>query len=75
MMFIQEIIYLKQRIGAYVINLDEYESIETHWIALYVISEYVLYFDNFGVEHIPKENSLGIKILQQIFIEYKHLIQ
>ena len=24
------------RYGAYVINLDEYESIGTHWIALYV---------------------------------------
>ena len=22
--------------GAYIINLDEYESIETHWIALYI---------------------------------------
>ena len=22
--------------GAYIINLDEYESLETHWIALYV---------------------------------------
>ena len=22
--------------GAYIINLDEYESIKTHWIALYV---------------------------------------
>ena len=27
--------------GAYVINLDEYESIGTHWIALYVIAENV----------------------------------
>ena len=26
----------KVRDEAYVINLDEYESIETHWIALYV---------------------------------------
>ena len=22
--------------GAYVVNLDEYESVETHWIVLYV---------------------------------------
>ena len=41
--------------GAYVINLDEYESIGTHWIALYVNNNNVTYFDNFGVEHIPKE--------------------
>ena len=26
----------KIKYGAYVINLDEYKSIETHWIALYV---------------------------------------
>ena len=39
----------------YIINLDEYESIGTHWIALYVNGENVTYFDSFGVEHIPKE--------------------
>ena len=41
--------------GAYVINLDEYESIGTLWIALYVNAENVTYFDSFGVEHIPKD--------------------
>ena len=41
--------------GAYVINLDEYESIGTHWIALYVNAENLTYFDSFGFEHIPKE--------------------
>ena len=41
--------------GAYVINLDEYKSIGTHWIALYVNAENVTYFDSFGVEYIPKE--------------------
>ena len=40
---------------AYVINLDEYESIGTHLIALYVDDNNVTYFDSFGVEHIPKE--------------------
>ena len=51
--------------GAYLINLDEYESIETHWIV-----------DNFGGEHIPKEikKSIGNKNIT-IFIEYKHTIQ
>ena len=38
--------------GAYVINLDEYEDIGTHWIALYVKNNEVIYFDSFGVEHI-----------------------
>ena len=40
--------------GAYVINLDEYKSIGTHWIALYVNAENVTYFDSFKVKHIPK---------------------
>ena len=37
------------------INLDEHESIGTHWIALYVNAKNETYFDSFGVEHIPKE--------------------
>ena len=41
--------------GAYVINLDEYPDIVTHWVALYVYNKTVTYFDSFGVEHIPKE--------------------
>ena len=40
---------------AYVINLDEYSDIGTHWIALYVSTKTVTYFDSFGAEHIPKE--------------------
>ena len=40
---------------AYIINLDEFESVETHWIVLYVNDDNVTYFDSFGVEHIPKE--------------------
>ena len=41
--------------GACILNLDEYESIGTHWIALYVNAKNIRYFDSFGVEHIPKE--------------------
>ena len=41
--------------GAYVINLEEYLGIRTHWIALYANNKTVTYFDSFGVEHIPKE--------------------
>ena len=41
--------------GAYVINLDEYSNIGTHWIALYVKNNNITYFDSLGVEHIPKE--------------------
>ena len=41
--------------AAYIINLDEYESIETHWIDLYVNDNNVTYFDSFGVENIPRD--------------------
>ena len=40
--------------GAYILNLDEYSDIGTHWVALYVHND-VPYFDSFGIEHIPKE--------------------
>ena len=36
-------------------KFDEYKSIGTHWIALYVNTKNITYFDNFRVEHIPKE--------------------
>ena len=53
--------------GAYVIHLDEYSDIGTHWVALYLQNNNVTYFDSFGVEHIPKEikkfiNNKNIKI-------------
>ena len=41
--------------GAYVINLDEYADVGTHWIALYVKNNEVVYFYSFGIEHVPKE--------------------
>ena len=41
--------------GAYVINLDEYEDVGTHWIAFYVKNNEVIYFDSFGIQHVPKE--------------------
>ena len=47
--------------GAYVINLDEYSDIGTHWVALWVNNNNVTYFDSFGVEHIPKEIKAFIK--------------
>ena len=41
--------------GACVINLDEYAGIGTHWIALFVKNNDVIYFDSFGVEYVPQE--------------------
>ena len=46
--------------GAYIINLDEYSDIGTHWVALHVNNNDVTYFDSFGVEHIPEGHSLSI---------------
>ena len=46
---------LKVKDEAYIINLDEYKSIGIHWVAFFVKNNNVTYFDNFGVEHIPKE--------------------
>ena len=39
----------------YITNLDEYESIGTYWVALYVNDENITYFDSFRIGHIPKE--------------------
>ena len=63
MVFFQEIIYLKKKDGAYVINLDEYTDVDTHWIALFCNRNEMFYFDSFGVEHVSEEikNLLGIK--------------
>ena len=41
--------------GAYVINLDGYEDVGTHWIALFCNKNEIVYFDSFGVEHVPEE--------------------
>ena len=41
--------------GPYIINLDEYSDIGTHWVALWVDINKVTYFDSFEVEHIRKE--------------------
>ena len=56
--------------GTYVRNLDEYESVETLWIVLYVTNNNVTYFERSGVEHILKElkNFQETKISKQIFI-------
>ena len=42
----------RTRDEAYVIGLDVFKSIGTHWIALYVNYNNVTYFDSFGVENI-----------------------
>ena len=39
---------------AYVIHLDEYSDMGTHWIAFYALNN-LTYFDSFVVENFPKE--------------------
>ena len=54
---------IKIKNGTYIINLDEYSDIGTHWIAFWVSgaspkdvdNNDVTYFDSFGVEYILKE--------------------
>ena len=45
----------KNKKGAYVINLDEYENTDTHWVSLFVKANEVIDFDSFDVEHIPRD--------------------
>ena len=45
----------KLKYKVYAINFDEYESIGTHWIALYVNATNIVYFDSFRVDHIPRK--------------------
>ena len=45
----------KTKDGAYVINLDEYADVGTHWIALFCNRNQIAYFHSFGVEYVPKE--------------------
>ena len=56
--------------GAYEINLDEYADVGTHWIALFFNKSEIIYFDSFGVKHVPEEikESFGNKnIIGNIF--------
>ena len=49
--------------GSFIINLNEYSNIGTHWVSLYVrkvsrkevSNNDVTYFDSFSVEYISKE--------------------
>ena len=55
---------LKIKDWVYILNLDEYQPIGTHWITLYVNDDNssafydATYFDSFGAKHIPKETKI-----------------
>ena len=45
----------KMNDGAYVIDLDEDADVGTYWIALFCNRSEIVYFDSFGLEHVPEE--------------------
>ena len=75
MVFLKDLPRLKDQ--PCVINLDEYKLMISHWIAFYVNSDNGTYFHRFGVTHISRKikKIKGEKISQQIFIEFKQMIQ
>jgi len=53
-------VYSKNRLprrdeGAFVINLEDDTKAGSHWVALFVLKNKCIYFDSFGIEHLPKE--------------------
>ena len=57
MEFFQEInlFFLPKKIkdGTYVINLGEFANVGTYWVAFFCSRNEIVYFDSFGVEHVP----------------------
>ena len=41
--------------GAYEKNLYEYADVGTHWITLFCNKNEIVYFNSFGIEHVPEE--------------------
>ena len=62
MVFTLEIIY-KKKDGAYIINLDEYSYIGTHWVALYVQNNVliILILSGWNIFQKRLEHSSAIK--------------
>ena len=59
---------------AYVINLHEYANVGTYWIAFYVKNIEIIYFDSFGIGHVPKEIE-NFFMKKQTHSEYRRTIQ
>ena len=45
----------RRKDGAFVINLDDKQNKGTHWVSLFIDRHMALYFDSFGIEHVPQE--------------------
>ena len=41
--------------ATYLINLDEYADVGTHWVASFCRRSEIVSFDSFAVEHVPEE--------------------
>ena len=52
-MFSRNNLSKKIKYGVHVINLDGYADVAKHWIALFYNRNEIVYFDSFGLEHIP----------------------
>ena len=59
----------KIKYGAYIINLNEYKSIATHQIVLYVNGDNATYYDSFAVEHRHKQQNYNNKHFQNTSIQ------
>ena len=53
--FSRDNMFKKIKDGAYIVNLDEYAGVGTHWIALFCNRSEIVYFNSFSVEHVPEE--------------------
>ena len=63
MEFFQEIIFMKKKIikdGTYVINLDEYADVGTHWIVLLCRKTEIVYFDTQPARDVPGTSPEGL---------------
>ena len=63
--------------GAYIINLDEYADVGTHWIALYLKKMKLFPLTVLVLNMFLKKskNLLDIKTQKQTYLEYKQTIQ
>ena len=60
----------------YVINLDEYADVGTHWVVSHVKNIEVIYFYSFEVENVPKEIGKFIENKNiKTYSEYKQTAQ
>ena len=63
--------------GAYVIHIDEYANIVTHWIALkfQIMLQFILIVLGLNMFLKKIKSLLEIKTFKQIYLEYKQIIQ